>query len=33
MKPVGVKSGNYAKYKVNFNSKETKFKTGDHVKI
>ena len=33
MKPVDVKSGNYAEYKVNSNDKDPKFKVGDHVRI
>ena len=33
MKPIDVKSGNYAKYNVDSNAKDAKFKISDHVRI
>ena len=33
MKPVDIKSGNYAEHIVNSNNKNPKFKVGDHVRV
>ena len=33
MKPINVKSDSYAKYNVDSNDKDPKFKIGDHVRI
>ena len=33
MKSVDVKSDSYAKYNINSNAKDPKFKIGDHVRI
>ena len=33
MKPVGVNSGNYIEYNVNFNDKDPKLEVADHVRI
>ena len=33
MKPINVKSDAYTQYKVDYNAKNAKFKTGDHVRI
>ena len=33
MKPINVKSDAYTQYKFDYNAKNAKFKTGDHVRI
>ena len=33
MKPKDIKSGSYAEYSINSNTKNTKFEIGDHVRI